>query len=435
MDRLIRLGLLFGSLCYFTLCIVAAIEVNYDLHQSMIALFLLFGLIVILRYLVLLVAAIREKVKSKTETRSFWTPPVSIIVPAFNEENLIESALGSLAILDYPDYEVIVVDDGSTDRTANFAHRVAERFPLLRFRIISQSNSGKSWALNTGIEHAQGDLIVCVDSDSRLNLEALKVGVQHFTDQRVGAVGGFVNVVNNNKLIAKLQQLEYMIGQNFIRRGLSFFNMVTVIPGPIGMFRKKALQQVGGYDTLGDCFAEDADLTVRLLAQGWRTQSDTRMIAHTEAPETLYTFLRQRYRWKRGMFQAFFDNFYHLATSSNLKCVMIAGFLTFESFLFDIISFGITLFALASFLAFAEIKVFLWALAIIGVLDLIVLVFSNIGYGHITRKFFLFLLQKVSYAYILQAWGAFALIDELSSTKMTWDKLERTGGVPVRIET
>lgn len=434
MAKLIRFGLLSGSVFYFALCIVASLEVNYMLHQIMIALFLLFGFIVIIRYSVLLIAAIRENGNIKTVADSLWRPFISIIVPAFNEENLIEAALVSLTVLDYSNYEIIVVDDGSTDKTASIARKVAEHNPQIRISVISQSNSGKSWALNTGIEHAQGDLVVCVDSDSRLSQDALKIGVHHFKDQQVGAIGGFVSVINNNKLITKFQQIEYVIGQNFLRLGLSFFNMVTVIPGPIGMFRKKAVQQVGGYNTLRDCFAEDADLTVRLLSHGWHVKADSRMIAYTQAPDTLFTFLRQRYRWKRGIFQTFYDNFYCLVTSSNIKCVSIAAILIFESFLFDIMSFGITLFALTSFFVFADLKFFLWAFAIISLLDLVVLVFSHAGQGHLDRVFLLFLLQKITYAYVLQAWGVLALFDELTATKMSWDKLERTEEIPLRIE-
>lgn len=435
MDKLIRFNLLIGCLFFFTICIIAGLEVSYPLHQIVIALFILFGLVVVIRYLIILIAAINEKITTKYNENLIWAPSVSIIVPAFNEENLIEAALISLTRLDYPDYEIIVIDDGSTDKTAHIAHQVATQFPLTRIRIISQANSGKAWSLNTGIEHAQGDLVVCVDSDSRLNPDALEVGVQHFKNSRVAAVGGYISVINTKKLITKLQQLEYMIGQNFIRRGLSFFNMVTIVPGPIGMFRKSAILEVGGYNTLSDCFAEDADLTVRLLAQGWHAKGDTRMIAYTEAPETIYTLLRQRYRWKRGIFQALFDNFYSLITSPNLKCVAIGCILIFESFLLDVIGFGITLFALASFLAFAKFTAFIWAFVIIVVLDLIVLVFANIGQGHLLRNFWLLILQKLSYAYVLQAWGIFALLDELSSTKMNWDKLERTGSAAYRIET
>ncbi|MCK4825861.1 hypothetical protein KA005_59480 [bacterium] len=91
------------------------------------------------------------------------------------------------------------------------------------------------------------------------------------------------------------------------------------------------------------------------------------------------------------------------------------------------------MFAITSFLALAEFKVFLWAIAVLGILDLIVLVFTHLGRGHLYSSFWLFLLQKISYAYVLQAWGVFALFDELLSTKMRWDKLERIGASPLRI--
>ena len=427
MDRLIRLLLLSGCLVYFTLCIASGLEISHTLHQATIAFFLAFASIVIVRYIVLLLAAIRDKIKTPNSVTTQQSPSITIIVPAFNEENLIEAALLSLAWLDYPDYEIIVVDDGSSDGTACIAHQMAARYPLTKIRVISQSNSGKSWALNTGIVHAQGDLVVCVDSDSQLNTNALKAGARHFSDPRVGAVGGFVDVINANELITRMQQLEYIISQNFVRRALSLFNVVTVVPGPIGMFRKKAIQQVGGYSTQKDCFAEDADLTVRLLAQGWRVQGDTQMVAHTEAPNTLYSLLRQRYRWKRGLFQAFMNNIGHLLKAPNKKCIVIAGFLAFETFLFETVNFGITLFAITNFLAYAKLNVFLWALVFYCFLDLVVLLFSNLEYGHFIQKTWLLLILKISYAYILQAWGVFALLDEWLSTKMSWDKLERTG--------
>ena len=317
MARLLRSTIIASCLAYFTVCIVAGMEVNHTLHQAMIIFFLSFGLIVLVRYLVLIVAAICEKLvyekaSYRNDSREGWAPFVSIIVPAFNEEELIAAALTSLINLDYPNFEIIVVDDGSTDGTLCIAQKIVDRYPGKRIRIISQSNAGKSWALNTGIVHAQGEFIVCVDSDSKLNINALRAGINHFQDPRVGAIGGFVDIINTSKLITRLQQLEYLIGLNFIRRGLSLFNIVTVVPGPIGMFRKEAILQVGAYNTLSDCFAEDADLTVRLLAAGWRVQGETRMIAKTEAPETLYSLLRQRYRWKRGIFQACFNNLFNL---------------------------------------------------------------------------------------------------------------------------
>ena len=432
MDRTIRYILLAGLIVYFTLCVVAGLEVSHTLHGIMIALFLIFGLVVLIRYLVLLFAAIYEVVMGRHQPAAAWTPSVSIIMPAFNEEGLIEESLTSLAAIDYPDYEIILVDDGSTDGTTNIARQVAAKYPQIHFDIISQSNAGKAWALNTGIIHARGDLIVCVDSDSKLNQQALRIGVEYFKDPRVGAVGGFVDIINLNKVITLFQQLEYLISQNFLRRGLSAFNIVTVIPGPIGMFRKEAIREVGGYNASSDCYAEDAELTVRLLASGWRVKGDTRMVAYTEAPETLFTLLRQRYRWKRGIFQSFFENFYLLITSPRLTGVYVAGILAFESFLFDILNFGITLFAIASFLAFAKLTIFLWAFFVLVALDMIVFLFSTISQDRLLYRFSLFVISRISYAYILQAWGVFALIDELISAKMSWDKLDRIGSFPLK---
>lgn len=427
MAKLMRPALLMGCLLYFALCIVGGIEASYVVHDGMMVFFLLFGAVVIIRYLVLLLAAIRDRIRSVSSDDSSWAPLVSIIVPAFNEESLIGGALGSLANLDYPAFEIIVIDDGSTDGTARIARRVADCYPEIRFRIITQANAGKSWALNTGIMHAQGEFVLCVDSDSKLDSQALKAGIRHFIDRRVGAIGGYVDIVNTENLVTRLQQLEYIIGLNFLRRGLSFFNIVTVVPGPIGLFRKEAIREAGGYNTSGDCFAEDAELTVRLLQKGWRVRGEIQMIAHTEAPDTLYRLLRQRYRWKRGIFQAWIDNVYQLLISPRRDGIFIAGILTFESFLFEIVNFGITLFALASFLAFGELRIFIWAFSILAVLDLLVFLFANHEQGRLFYRFRLFVLSKFTYAYFLQALGVFALIDEWLSTGMQWDKLERTG--------
>ncbi len=420
------------SILYFSVCIIAALEVSYVLHQVMISFFILFGVLVCLRYLILFVGAVRDKLEKIEDLDSSWRPLVSIIVPAYNEESLIESAIRSLVKLDYPDYEIIVVDDGSTDGTVLIAGQVAARQPDIKVKIISQTNSGKAWALNTGIRHAQGEFVVCVDSDSRLNPDALNFGLRHFRDERLGAIGGFVDIINANRMITRFQQLEYFIGLNFLRRGLSCFNIVTVVPGPIGMFRKEALRQIGGYNTSSNCFAEDADLTVRLLVNGWHVRGETRMLAQTEAPNTLYRLLRQRYRWKRGIFQSWFENVSELLALPEKKGIAIAGILMFESFLFDVINFGITLFALSSFLAFGEFKIFLLVFIVLAVLDLSVFVFASLERGRMVGMFWLFLISKISYAYILQAWGVFALLDEWLSTKMSWDKLERHGDIQVK---
>lgn len=430
MAKVLRTLLLYVSLIYFAACIASGLEISKPLHQGMMLFFFAFGAIVVIRYVVLLLSAIAERHRTRSMPANTWLPFVSIIVPAYNEENVIEASLISLVELDYPHYEVIVVDDGSDDGTARTAQQVSQRHPEVPFKIITQSNSGKSWALNVGMLHAQGDLVLCVDSDSKLDSQALNNSIFHFADPKVGAVGGYVNIINANSFITKLQQLEYAIGLNFIRRSLSFLSIVSVVPGPVGIFRLEAVRQIGGYRTDIDCFAEDADLTVRLLLKGWRVKGETRMIAHTEAPENLYSLLRQRYRWKRGIFQAWFDNVWNLLGSGKIRNIQIAGMLMFESFLFDIGNFGVTMFGLVGFLAFATFKVFLWVFAILALMDLIVFLFVYLGQPHKIRWFFLFLVSKLTYAYILQVWGVMALFDELLATRMSWDKLDRVGFLP-----
>jgi len=430
MANIIRTLLLYISLIYFSACIVSGLEISKPLHNGMMIFFFIFGAIVIIRYAVLLFSAIVEKRKTIRRPENTWAPFVSVIVPAYNEENVIEASLISLVELDYHYYEVIVVDDGSDDGTVRIAQQVSQRHPEVPFKIISQSNSGKSWALNVGMLHAQGELVLCVDSDSKLDFQVLKKSIFHFSDPKVGAVGGYVNIINANKFITKLQQLEYVIGLNFIRRSLSLFNIVSVVPGPVGLFRLEAVRQIGGYRTDIDCFAEDADLTVRLLLNGWRVKGETQMIAHTEAPETLYSLLRQRYRWKRGIFQAWYDNVWSLLRTRKIRNILIAGMLMFESFLFDIGNFGVTLFGIVGFLTFATFNMFLWVFAVLALMDLMVFLLVYLGRPHKGRWFFLLLLSKLTYAYILQAWGVLALFDELMATKMDWDKLDRVGFVP-----
>jgi cellulose synthase/poly-beta-1,6-N-acetylglucosamine synthase-like glycosyltransferase len=215
---------------------------------------------------------------------------------------VIVPAVQSLLQLDYPAYEVLVVDDGSTDETYRKARELEGRHGAVTVRVVSKQNGGKAAALNTGISLARHPFILCMDGDSRLAPDTLKAAIRHFRDPRVGAVAGNVKVVNRHNLWTRLQALEYVEGLNMARRAQAFLRVVNIIPGPIGVFRRSALQDVGGYDT--DTYAEDADLTLKLLVQGYHVAFEDRAVAWTEAPEDLLTLLKQRYRWTRGILQA-----------------------------------------------------------------------------------------------------------------------------------
>lgn len=227
-------------------------------------------------------------------------PFMSIIVPAFNEGPMIAQVLESLRLVRYPRFEVIVVDDGSSDQT--FLRALPfRRGQGVEFRVLTKSNGGKFDALNHGIARARGEIVVCIDGDSQLHPDALRHCAAHFDDPRVGAVAGNVRVANRGTGWSLLQGLEYVVGYGLAKRAQSLARAVTIVPGPLGAFRRSALAQVKGYE--GHSFAEDFDLTIRMLGAGWHIVYEPRAIVYTEAPERTLELLRQRYRWTRGSLQ------------------------------------------------------------------------------------------------------------------------------------
>src|SRR5438132_6398867 len=210
-------------------------------------------------------------------------PFVSIIVPAYNEAEVIQSSLSSLLELRYPYYEIIAVDDGSTDGTYEKMKEFEGNHYGVRVSVYRKENSGKADALNYGIRRSKAQLVVCMDSDSRLTPDALRYAVYHFQDPSVGAVAGNVKVINRHNIWTKLQALEYIEGLNIVRNAQAFWRTVNVVPGPIGIFRRTAIEGTGGYDS--DTFAEDFDMTVKILADGWKITYEPKAVAYTEAPE------------------------------------------------------------------------------------------------------------------------------------------------------
>ncbi|MDD5393116.1 MAG: glycosyltransferase family 2 protein [Thiothrix sp.] len=425
----VRVLLIFVSLVYLGLCLAAALEVSLPLHTLMVHFFMLLAVLVLVRQMLLLFfAGLAQESESLPYLADEELPYVSVIIPAFNEEAVIAPALLSLLQLDYPHYEIIVVDDGSSDQTVRnvrqlLNHANPRQIPV---RIISHSNAGKANALNTGLIHAVGEFVLCVDSDSRITPDSLRNGLRHFQDQQVGAVAGNVMVANETNVLTRLEQLEYMISQNFVRQALAWFGAVTIVPGPIGLFRRSALAQAGGFREDRQLFAEDVDLSVRLLVLGWRISSEATMQAFTEAPDNVFSLLRQRYRWKRGIYQAMHDNFLALILAPGMRRPLIALFLVVESFLLEMLGFGVTLFMVANIIYFAQVNMLLAWLGILLLLDVLALLLAT-PFAQFFKWFPLLILQKLSYSYALQAWGVLALFDEWRSTFMSWDKVERLG--------
>jgi cellulose synthase/poly-beta-1,6-N-acetylglucosamine synthase-like glycosyltransferase/peptidoglycan/xylan/chitin deacetylase (PgdA/CDA1 family) len=262
-------------------------------------LFLSLAVLAVLRTLLLLALARRHlRTAPVPDKASTFTPGVSVVVPAYNEELGIRAAVSSLLASDYPELEVIVVDDGSTDSTAEVVAGIADP----RLRLIRQANGGKPSALNTGIAAARYDVLVLVDGDTVFEPGALRALVAPLEQPEVGAVSGNTKVGNRGGLLGRWQHIEYVIGFNLDRRMFDVLECMPTIPGAIGAFRRSVLEQVGGVSD--DTLAEDTDLTMAICRAGWRVVYASGARAWTEAPATLNQLWRQRYRWCYGTMQA-----------------------------------------------------------------------------------------------------------------------------------
>jgi peptidoglycan-N-acetylglucosamine deacetylase len=226
--------------------------------------------------------------------------PVAIVIPAYNEELVISDAVKAALASDYPDFRVIVVDDGSTDDTAAIVQRDFGDDP--RVRLIQQANGGKWSALNAAYATLEAEVVVAVDADAVLDAQAVGLLANHIGDPRVGAVAGTVRVGNRRGLLQRLQALEYITAQNIDRRAAERLNAMLVVPGAIGAWRAEAVRRVGLYSP--DTMTEDADLTVAVIRAGYRVVFEERAFCTTDATETVRAFMKQRLRWSFGMMQS-----------------------------------------------------------------------------------------------------------------------------------
>ncbi len=186
-------------------------------------------------------------------------------MPAYNEEVNAVRSLHNLLKSAYPDFDIIFVDDGSKDTTYE---KVAAAFKdNAQVKVMTKPNGGKASALNYGISQTDAEYVLCIDADTNLVSNALDLLMRHFGDTQVGAVAGNVKVGNEVNILTRWQSIEYITSQNFDRNAFASINAITVVPGAIGVFRKKTIEDAGGFTS--DTFAEDCDLTIRMLRAGY----------------------------------------------------------------------------------------------------------------------------------------------------------------------
>jgi cellulose synthase/poly-beta-1,6-N-acetylglucosamine synthase-like glycosyltransferase/peptidoglycan/xylan/chitin deacetylase (PgdA/CDA1 family) len=244
--------------------------------------------------------ALVEKLRHRHPPEPEGRPRVSVLVPAHNEEAAITETVRSVLASTWEPLELIVVDDGSTDRTAELITEAAGGDP--RLRLIRQPNRGKAAALNRAFADSTGEIVVTIDADTAIEAEAIALLVRHFGDARVGAVAGNVKVGNRDRWITRWQALEYITSQNLEKRAFDLLDCITVVPGALGAWRASALREAGGLT--GDTVAEDTDLTFALRRRGFKITYEEEAIGWTQAPEDVDGLVAQRFRWTFGTLQA-----------------------------------------------------------------------------------------------------------------------------------
>jgi cellulose synthase/poly-beta-1,6-N-acetylglucosamine synthase-like glycosyltransferase/peptidoglycan/xylan/chitin deacetylase (PgdA/CDA1 family)/spore germination protein YaaH len=245
--------------------------------------------------------------KRKDFAASGYNPRVAVLIPAYNEETVIVRTIRSVMMSNYKNIRIVVIDDGSSDSTLRVARDAYPKdIESGRLTILTKPNGGKAEALNFALENLDEEIYVGIDADGVIAHDAITRLVPHFANPKIGAVAGNAKVGNRVNLWTRWQALEYITSQNFERRALDLFDVVMVVPGAIGAWRTAAVKHGGCYAV--DTVAEDADLTMNLLEQGYWVIYEDQALAFTEAPVNVNGLMRQRFRWSFGILQAIFKH-------------------------------------------------------------------------------------------------------------------------------
>ena len=266
------------------------------------ALLLVVTLLALVRVLFHLICALRHLPQERVgvPNAEAFTPPVSVLVAAYNEERVIASTIRHLLDSDYPaEVQVVVVDDGSKDGTAAVVEAIAASEPRVFF--LRQPNVGKASALQRALSAATHDTIIMIDADTMVAPDGIRNLVAPLADAKVGAVSGHVRVGNTRRWLGRFQDLEYVTAFEIDRRAQDFLGCIIVAPGALSAFRRRALDEAG--PITNDTLAEDTDLTLQLHRLGWKVVFAPRAYADTEAPESVKALLSQRFRWAFGTLQ------------------------------------------------------------------------------------------------------------------------------------
>jgi cellulose synthase/poly-beta-1,6-N-acetylglucosamine synthase-like glycosyltransferase len=405
---------------------------NSLIEYAIIDALVIFLFILLVRYFTILILAYLYLNQYTFKPAKEFFPFVSIIVPVYNEEKVVADSVKSLLDLNYSNYEIIVVNDGSTDKTREVAEQLVGyqegRYSDIKISLIDKPNGGKSKALNAGIRYSKAEFVLCMDGDSQLSPDSLRLAVRHFFNPEIGAVAGNVKVMNRGKFFTDLQALEYIEGLNMARSAQSFVSLVNIIPGPIGLFRKKAVEEAGYYSS--DTFAEDADLTLKILAGGWKIYYEPNSVSYTEAPVKLQQLMKQRYRWTRGILQSIRKHKkLMLDPTINFGDTLILWTMFYEALIWPTMNIAANLFFMIAALAFGFTSLIFFWWAGLALLDLITALYCVAVEKEEFRLIWYAIIYRMFFILVIDICKAMSTIEEFLGIRMSWGKLERVGTV------
>jgi cellulose synthase/poly-beta-1,6-N-acetylglucosamine synthase-like glycosyltransferase len=361
--------------------------------------------------------------------RGDFAEPVSVVMAAYNEGKVIDGTLRSLLDADYKgEVEIIVVDDGSRDDTAAEVQKIVS--VDARVRLLQQENRGKARALQRALAAVRHRVVVFIDADTHFQRDTLSSLLEPFADKNVAAVSGHAKVGNLRTFIARCQALEYTCGFNLDRRAYTRWNCITVVPGAISAIRKNAIDQAGGLSL--ETLAEDTDLTLALHKDRQRIVYVPQAIAWTEAPESVRTLARQRFRWAYGTLQCLWKHrdmvfnwnyralgWFSLPSIWFFQIILIAVTPMVDLFLLGSLPFGAWRALLPFVITFLSMDVILATLACILEREPILRAWRILPMRLIYRPMLSYCIWKAILRAVKGAW-------------VSWGKLERTASVPVR---
>jgi cellulose synthase/poly-beta-1,6-N-acetylglucosamine synthase-like glycosyltransferase/peptidoglycan/xylan/chitin deacetylase (PgdA/CDA1 family)/spore germination protein YaaH len=372
-----------------------------------------------------------------------YNPRVAVLIPAYNEETVIVRTIRSVLNSTYKNLHIVVIDDGSLDRTAEIAREAyAAEIAAGRLQVLSRPNGGKAAALNYGLQEVNEEVYVGIDADTVIAADAIAKLIPHFEDPLIGAMAGNAKVGNRVNLWTRWQALEYITSQNFERRALDLFHVITVVPGAIGAWRTAPVKAAGGYPL--NTVAEDADLTMNLLEQGLRVDYEDRALAYTEAPIDAKGLMRQRFRWSFGTLQAVWKHRAAFIRNKAMGLFALPNILIFQMFL-PLVSPFIDIMFLAGIVNYfidrhyhpeaASMASLEKLMAYFGAFLLIDFVTSSIAFSlerpHPANKgsgwlLFHIWLQRFAYRQVFSIVLFKTLKRAIDGKPFNWDKLERT---------